>query len=307
MLPPQAPAHKRRPLCGGETSQFRALTCAARRSLSHMNQLLMAAGIEHWKPVLSMLLIPPVPFLLLALAGALAWRRSRRRGGGAMLLGLALTWASLTVGAGEWLHRVGMPEYPAFSREQIAQLRTDVASGRRVAIVALGAGRERLAPEYGLPSLRPLTMERLRYAIWLSRQTGAPLGYTGGVGHAAVPGPSEAEVARRITQEEFGLTLRWAEDRSRDTRENGRFTVPMLQRDGIDKLVLVTHDLHMPRALRAFREAAAAQGIPLEVVPAPAGISSLSDDRFTRWFPSSEGQLLHWYFWHEKLGWWAGA
>lgn len=272
-----------------------------------MNQLLVAAGIEHWKPVLSMLLIPPVPFLLLALLGALAWRRSRRRGGAAMLLGLVLTWASLTVGAGEWLHRVGMPEYPAFSAAQIEQLRTEAASGRKVAIVALGAGRERLAPEYGLPSLRPLTMERLRYAIWLSRQTGAPLGYTGGIGHAAVPGPSEAEVARRIAQQEFGLGLRWAEDRSRDTRENGRLTVPLLQRDGVEKVVLVTHDLHMSRALRAFREAAAAQGATLEVVPAPAGISSLSDDRFTRWFPSPEGQLLHWYFWHEKLGWWAGA
>lgn len=119
-----------------------------------MNQLLMAAGIEHWKPVLSMLLIPPVPFLLLALVGALSWRRSRRGGGGALLLGLVLTWASLTVGVGEWLHRVGMPEYPAFSASQIEQLRTEAASGRKVAIVALGAGRERLAPEYGLPSLR---------------------------------------------------------------------------------------------------------------------------------------------------------
>lgn len=272
-----------------------------------MNQLLNAAGIEHWKPLLSMLLMPPVPFLLLAFIGALALRRSRRRGATALFAGLVLTWASLTVATGEFLHEHGMPNYPAFSAEQIAALKADVAAGRKVAIVALGAGRERLAPEYGLPTLRPLTMERLRYAIWLSRQTGAPLGYTGGIGHAAVPGPTEAEVARRIAQEEFGLTLRWAEDRSRDTRENGRLTVPLLRADGVDKVVIVTHDLHMPRALRAFRDAVAAEGITLEVLPAPAGLSSLSDDRFTRWFPSHEGQLLNWYFWHEKLGWWAGA
>lgn len=273
-----------------------------------VNQLLNAVGITHWKPLLSMLLMPPVPFLLMALAAAVLLVRSRsRRALLALFAGLLLTWGSLTVAMGEWLHAHGMPDIPAFSPRQVAQLRADVQAGRKVAIIALGAGRERLAPEYNQPSLRPLTMERLRYAIWLSRQTGAPLGYTGGIGHGAVPGPSEAEVARRIAQEEFGLTLRWAEDRSRDTRENGQLTVPLLRADGIEQVVIVTHDLHMPRALRAFREAAAAQGIPLEVVPAPAGISSLSDDRFTRWFPSDAGQLLNWYFWHEKLGWWAGA
>ena len=64
-----------------------------------------------------------------------------------------------------------------------------------------------------------------------------------------------AEVAR----DEFGLTLRWVEPASRDTHENAVDTLALLQPAGVREVVLVTHGAHMPRALREFRAAAAAQ------------------------------------------------
>ncbi|MEF7613582.1 YdcF family protein [Aquincola sp. MAHUQ-54] len=272
-----------------------------------MNDLFLLLGIESWKAALNALVMPPAPFLLLSLAGLWLVRRRRTLGLWTLSIGLAASWLGMTVGAGEWLRQVGMPPAAAFGAAQVAQLRSEAAAGQPVAIIVLGAGRERYAPEYGQPNLRPLTMERLRYGVWLGRQTGAPVGFTGGVGHGSMPGPSEGDIAERIAAQEFGLPLRWVEKRSRDTRENGRFMVEQLQRDGIRKAVLVTHDMHMPRSLRAFREAAAQAGMALEVVPAPAGLASRGEPDFTRWMPSTEGVTVNRYFWHEKLGWWAGA
>ncbi|MBQ1764528.1 MAG: hypothetical protein IIZ92_16750, partial [Aquincola sp.] len=78
-----------------------------------VNQLLNAVGITHWKPLLSMLLMPPVPFLLMALVAAVLLVRSRsRRALVALFAGLLLTWGSLTVAMGEWLHAHGMPDIP---------------------------------------------------------------------------------------------------------------------------------------------------------------------------------------------------
>ena len=63
-----------------------------------------------------------------------------------------------------------------------------------------------------------------------------------------------AEIARA----EWNVPLRWTETASRDTHENAVNTVALLRPAGIREIVLVTHGLHMPRALREFRAAAAA-------------------------------------------------
>ena len=171
----------------------------------------------------------------------------------------------------------------------------------------LGAGRKTLAPEYGLSSLRPLTLERLRYGLWLSRETGLPVAFSGGIGHGAGPGPTEADVAVRIAEREFGRPLRWAEERSRDTNENGLLTVPPLQAAGIDRIVLVTSDVHQPRALRAFRRAAERAGKPLELVAAPVGVPAPYAWSWTDFMPSAEGFADTRMLAHEWLGYWLGA
>jgi hypothetical protein len=40
------------------------------------------------------------------------------------------------------------------------------------------------APEYGVGNLAAPSLERLRYGLWLSRSTGVPVAFSGGVGWA---------------------------------------------------------------------------------------------------------------------------
>jgi hypothetical protein len=53
-----------------------------------MNQLFVSLGIEAWKPWLSNLVMPPIPFLLLVLIGARLLPRRRGPGWTVLLLGL---------------------------------------------------------------------------------------------------------------------------------------------------------------------------------------------------------------------------
>ena len=272
-----------------------------------MNDLFLMLGIESWKPVLSSLLLPPVPWLVLSLVGArlILWRR----GWGWLLVVLASAgiWLSACNAVGEWLQGALLSPPPALSAERVATLRRDMVSRQSVAVVVLGGGREAHAPEYGVASLSPLALERLRFGIWLGRQTGAPLMFSGGLGHASTPGASEAEVAAAIAASEFGRPLRWVESRSRDTRENAQFAVAVLKENRIEHVVLVTHGWHMPRALRAFRDAATRVGATWELVPAPMGLASRIERPTLRWVPSSEGFLLVRAVLREKIGWWLGA
>lgn len=150
-------------------------------------------------------------------------------------------------------------------------------------------------------------LQRLRYALWLSRETGAPVAYSGGVGHGQGGGPSEAEIAARIALREFGRSLQWLEGESRDTRENAGRTLSLLRPAGVTKLVLVTHGWHMPRALRAFTDAAAHGAPAVRIVPAPMGLATQEDQSVLRWMPSSEGGTQVRHVLRELLGRLAGA
>ncbi|MES2960205.1 MAG: YdcF family protein [Pseudomonadota bacterium] len=273
-----------------------------------MNDLFLMLGIESWKPVLSSLLLPPVPFLFLTLVGArmISWRRVW---GWTFVLSATLgVWLSACYGVGEWLQSAVLSPPPPLASTRITTLGRDMVSRQSVAIVVLGSGREALAPEYGVASLVPTSSERLRYGIWLGRQTGAPVMFSGGLGHAAQPGAAEAEVAAQIAARDFGRPLRWAETRSRDTRENARYAVALLHEEPkVGRLVLVTSGWHMPRALRAFREASARAGAGWELIPAPMGLASRVERPSLRWVPSAEGVFLVRAVVSEKMGWWLGA
>ncbi len=251
-----------------------------------MNQLFSLLGIESWKPVLTALLLPPVPLILFVLVGARLMLPRRGLGWLLVLLGALGIWLSACAGIGTLLTRTLLHPPPALGSPQIAQLRSDVKARQALTIVVLGSGREAYAPEYGSASLRRLSLERLRYGLWLGRETGAPVGFTGGVGWSDPVGPSEAEVAERVAAKDFGLPLKWIEDQSRDTRENAIRTVALLKKAGVSRAVLVTHGWHMPRALRLFESAAAGQ---IAFVAAPLGMATLTQGPVLDWLPSAEG------------------
>jgi uncharacterized SAM-binding protein YcdF (DUF218 family) len=273
-----------------------------------LNEIFVNLGIESWKALVSSLLLPPVPLLLLVLVGArmILWRRAL--GWLLVLLAVLGLWFGACSATGEWLQRSLVSPPPPLSAERIRELqKAAIAPRPSVAVVVLGGGSESRAPEYGIASLSPVSLERLRYGIWVSRETGAPMLFSGGLSYESISGASEAEIAADIAQREFGRSVRWSEAQSRDTRENAIYTAQLLRGAGIRQLVLVTHGYHMARAVRAFREASERDGLGWEIVPAPMGLAPRIERAPLRWIPSSEGFQLVRAVLREKLGWWFGA
>jgi len=256
-----------------------------------LNDLLLQYGSVAWKPVLTALLLPPVPLLVAMLAGAMLARRRPLWGGLLLLAGAAGLWLGSTTAVGQWLQYRLLQPARALGPQDLQQLQ----SSRRAigtpmaAILVLGAGRESHAPEYGGPNLLPLAVERLRYGVWLARETGLPLAFSGGTGHAQTAGPAEAEVAARIAARDFGRPLRWVEPAARDTRENAAASVALLRAAGVTRIVLVTHGWHMRRSLRAFEQAIAGSGGGITLTPAPMGLARDDSAAVLRWLPSNAG------------------
>ena len=270
-----------------------------------MNSYFATLGIESWKPVLTALLLPPVPFLLTTLIGARLLLVRRGLGWLLILFSIAMIWLSASNGAARKVSTLLLKPPVAMSFERVRELRAEVAAKKPVAIVALGGGVEPFAPEYGVGSLEALSLERLRYAVWLSRETGAPIAFSGGTGWAQSDAKAEALVAARIAADEFGRPIRWVEAESRDTRENAERTLALLKPAGIDRIVLVTNGWHMARALRAFRQAAAGSGVTIEA--APMGLAARLDSPTLEWLPSAHGFDRMRHVLREGLGWLAGA
>ena len=243
------------------------------------------------KPVLTALVLPPASLLLVALFGlVLAWRR-KRMGLAVSAAALAALWLLSCPGTAVWLASTLVPQYPPAT---VAQLKASQIQ----AIVVLGGGVYPQAPEYDAAQPKAETAARLRYGVWLSKQSGLPIAFTGGTGWAGygVPAESEALVADRVALQDYGVKLRWLESQSRDTAENARLLVPMLKRDGIQRVALVTDALHMPRSVLEFER----QG--LSVTPAPTSFVLPTRSGVLLWLPSADGMVTMTRTWHEWLG-----
>jgi len=259
---------------------------------------LTSSGLGTLKPVLSAVLLPPAPLLALALAGARVTRTRPRTGRWLVALGCVGVWLSCCTGASRWVEGHALAEPAALDAAQREALRARAAAGEPLAIVVLGGGMSGAAPEYGAYNLNNASLARLRYALWLGRQTGIPVAASGGRGWGTTDPAAPAEATRmaEIAQAEWNAPLRWVEPGSRDTHENAANTLALLNPAGIRELVVVTHGLHMPRALREFKAAAAAApaSAPLRITAAPMGQSTTAATGLLDWLPSGEGaQRMH--------------
>lgn len=247
------------------------------------------------KPLLTGALMPPASLLLAALLGV--WLASRKKRGGLALvtLSLMLLWLLSCHGTAVWLARHALPQFAPASPASLK-------AGKVQAIVVLGGGVLPQAPEYGQPQPGSYTAARLRYGLWLARQSGLPVAFTGGMGWASsdTQQETEAQVAARVAQQDYGVTLRWTESQSRDTAENARLLAPLLQRDGVQRIALVTDAWHLPRAVAGFERAG------LTVTPAPVGYVLPVQHGLLEWMPSANGLLASQKVLHECLALLAG-
>ncbi len=238
------------------------------------------------RALLTFLALPPVPMLFLIIAGTLLLRRRPRWSRALLGLGVLSLWLACSEAGAQWLSRHLLHTPPPLSEAQLKALRAQQAASHDMAVLALGAGAIEWAPEYGRAELKPLSLERLRYGVWLSRQIGAPLGFTGGPGwNREVPDMTEAELAQR-TVLEYGLNLRWAENQAHDTRGNAAYSVPLLIDSHIHTVLVVTHGVHMPRALRNFERVAEGK---LQFVAAPMGLHADFRPELGDWLPNAKG------------------
>lgn len=235
--------------------------------------------IDVFKPLLTALTLPPASSMLLMLAGTLIFGRTRTLGRGLFWIGLISAWLLSCNLTAVFLANNLLTQSPPVSAAHLKKERVQ-------AIVVLGGGMQRSSPEYGSPQLSAPSLVRVRYGAWLAGQTGLPLGFSGGVGWASMgtTATTEASGAAQVFKE-FGQSVRWSEDQSRDTAESALRTRQLLKKDGIEKIALVTHSWHMPRSVSAFEEAG------FTVVPAPTSFIQPNSRDVLEWLPSSEGIL----------------
>ncbi|EGG99364.1 Putative membrane protein [gamma proteobacterium IMCC2047] len=165
------------------------------------------------------------------------------------------------------------------------------------AIVVLGSGRYRAAPEYGgQDTAKPMGLVRLRYGAYLHRKTGLPLLVTGGAWlDDFVP---EAEFMARVLEEEFLVKATWQEPRSRTTWENAKYSRELTGSDGVQKILLVTHAWHMPRALYSFERA----GFDVTAAPTQFKTSNPAGGLVGDYIPNVSSLQDSTWMLHEMLG-----
>jgi len=235
------------------------------------------------KKALAALVLPPTGPLLLALVGlALLGRRPR--------LGRVLAWAGVVV-----LLALSLP---VVSHLLLRSLQASVLNLQRIgdaqAIVILGGGRSLKTPKFGGDTLGRLTLERVRYGALVARTTKLPVLVSGG---AVYGGSTEAALMKRALEQEFDVQVRWAEERSRDTRSNALESASILLPAGIKRVILVAHGFDMPRAIGEFNSAG------LQVTPAPTLIPGerFSFDHPAELLPSMSALQGSYYALYELL------
>jgi uncharacterized SAM-binding protein YcdF (DUF218 family) len=233
--------------------------------------------LSELKPYITALALPPASLLVLILIGALLISSKPKLAKRVIFFSVTAFWLLSTNAFSLWIHNQIIPEYQLVTAK-------DLKDRSVQAIVVLGGG-----VVVGLPGgdqqMSKSSLERLRLGAQLARQSGLPLVFSGGSGWGAKDASvTEAEVAEKVLQDAFGIKLNYKESSSRDTQENAGSTWALLSTKGIQRIALVTHSIHMPRASEEFKNAGfdvtvAAMGQPtdgsgtfLHLMPSPSNL-----------------------------------
>ena len=240
--------------------------------------------IEWTKSLVKDLVLPPTGPLLLALAGLAVAIRRPRVGRWIAVAGIALLLLLAMPAVAGFLVRC-LDTTPAFDPAKA----TDAQ-----AIVILGGGTRRHAPEYGGPTLSTLGLERVRYGARLARLTGLPILVSGG--SVDKDDPVEALIMRDVLTNEYGVPVRWVETKSRNTHENAVDSAAILKAAGIKHVILVVHSFDVPRARAEFEVAG------IDPIVAPTGIPPAVPTEVGDFLPSPSGLQESYWALYEIFG-----
>lgn len=209
--------------------------------------------------VVQAFILPPGNFFLLLLVGVIIRLRFYRTGQSLIYAAIVLLFLmSLPIISNPLLHL-----YENMPALDTAALKNTQAK----AIVVLGGGRYADAPEYGGDTVSEPGLERIRYGAWLQRKTKLPILVTGGTVFSDNR-LAEAQLMQQVLEHDFLAAVPWVEKESRTTYENAIDSKKILAKEGINHIILVTHAMHMPRAIEAFEKAG------FTVTPAPMGYNT---------------------------------
>lgn len=232
--------------------------------------------------VLAALIKPPGLFAVLMLATALAARLRPRLARGLGLGGAALVLV-LSCGPVSDALLDSLSRYPPVDAQQMSQVQ---------AIVILGSGAQRDLADYGGGTVSPLALERLRYGARLARDSGLPVLVTDGTLNGQRPGAQF--MAQALL--DWGVQARWVEGRALTTYDNARYARDMLAPAGIDRIALVSHAWHLPRAVAIFEQAG------FTVVPAPTLVPARRHQAAIDWLPDAVALQRSVLALHERVG-----
>ena len=165
--------------------------------------------------------MPPLSLFALCAIG-LVLRKRRPRVGWSLVLGSVATLVLLCV---PWVAAGllnSLQSEPALDLEHL--------DARARAIVVLGGDVNPYAPEFGGPTVGPLSLERVRYTAFLARATSLPVLVSGGITQKGAP--SLAEMMKRALEREFKVDVRDAEGRRDHARLPGHPRLAHAARQG---------------------------------------------------------------------------
>jgi uncharacterized SAM-binding protein YcdF (DUF218 family) len=228
-------------------------------------------------------LAPPTVLITVCVVGALIALRWRILGLALVLTASLMLFAVATPVVSSWLLRraeAGVPRQVDFDGAQ--------------AIVVLG-GEVRRGDGGDIPDrLGGRTFERLALATDAYRRLRLPVAVTGG--RPSGQRTSEGALMKAVLESEFGVPVTWNEEQSRNTWENAVFTASLLRKEGVNKVVVVTHRWHLPRAVRSFERAG------MRAIPWPAPETAPRGARIRDYFPTMGGLQDSFYGLHEIIG-----
>jgi uncharacterized SAM-binding protein YcdF (DUF218 family) len=242
------------------------------------------------RALIKLIVLPPGSILLVLGLGFLL--HQRRIGRIMLATGVAALYALSTPGVvmpmAAWIETVPAPDQRRIEQSQ-AQ-----------AILVFMAGLRQGNPELGgADALSALSLQRLDHAVALQQWTGLPIIVSGG----SVDGTSTplAQLGADWLSNRVDTPPLALEAASHDTWENARFSQRLLARHGIDRVLLVTHAFHMPRALWS------AQTAGIEALAAPFGFIQIPEryrphGRASDWLPRASTLEDSYLLLHEALG-----
>ncbi|HEY9281412.1 MAG TPA: YdcF family protein [Eoetvoesiella sp.] len=149
------------------------------------------------------------------------------------------------------------------------------------AIVVLGGQTAQGRANWFEPYDSATASTRIATAAMLYAAGRAPLIIVSGAAYEGKT--SEAQVmARMLRQDGIPDSALILENKSANTYENGIYTTAILKRLNINRILVVTSALHMPRAIAVFKKL----GITPIAAPVPPQIVVPNDPEFSFWLPN---------------------